>query len=78
VAGTVGRHGRFEGIGGTSETPAHAWRRRTLRGAASSVGQIAPLIGLQRKDESDAPDHLRVHGPLRSEWIAAIAASKEG
>jgi catechol 2,3-dioxygenase-like lactoylglutathione lyase family enzyme len=32
--------------GGTIETPAHAWRRRTRRGAASSVGRIAPLFGL--------------------------------
>src|SRR5689334_11013314 len=34
------------GLGGTGETPARAWRRRTLRGAASSVGQIALLFGL--------------------------------
>ncbi len=27
--------------------PAHPWRRRTLRGAASSVGQIAPLMSIR-------------------------------
>src|SRR5215469_18029861 len=39
-------HGRIERLGGLGETPARAWRRRTLRGAASSVGRIALLFGL--------------------------------
>src|SRR5215469_3860232 len=39
-------HGRIERLGGIGETPARAWRRRTLRGAASSVGRIALLFSL--------------------------------
>src|SRR4249920_2539350 len=33
-------------MGPASDSPAHAWRRRTRRGAASSVAQIALLFGL--------------------------------
>jgi len=38
--------GRARSLGGIGETPAHVRRRRTLRGSASSVGQIALLFGL--------------------------------
>src|SRR3954447_1075994 len=38
--------GRDRALGGIGETPARARRRRTRRGAASSVGRIALLFGL--------------------------------